>query len=82
MTASKRETAEDFFYRVFRNLFAGSDSVLLHRPESLRRRGIAVSRNSFARCYGQHLRIIIDVRLYLVAPYGINRANDIRNNTQ
>ena len=25
-----RGTAEDFFYRVFRNLFAGSDNVLLH----------------------------------------------------
>ena len=48
----------------------------------LRRRDMSVSRNSFACYYAQHLRIIIDVRLYLIAPYGMNRANDIRNNTQ
>ena len=40
-------------------------------------RGIPVPRKPLARCNAQHLRIIIDVRLYLVAPYGINRANDI-----
>ena len=39
------------------NLFAVSDSVLLHRPESLRRRGITVPRNSLARCNAWHLRI-------------------------
>ena len=27
----KRGTAEDFFYRIFLNIFAVSDSVLLHR---------------------------------------------------
>ena len=53
----KRGTAEDFFYRVFRNLFAGSDTLLLHISEGLRRRGITVPRNSLARCDRQHLRI-------------------------
>ena len=51
VTAPKRGTAEDFSYRVFRNLFAGSDSVLLHRSESLRRCGITVPHNSLARYY-------------------------------
>ena len=46
-----RGTTEDFFFRVFRNLFAGSDSVLLHRSESLRRCGITVPHNSLARYY-------------------------------
>ena len=32
----KGGTAEDFFYRIFLNLFAVSDTVLLHRPENLR----------------------------------------------
>ena len=68
-----RGTAEDFFFRVFRNLFAVSDT----NPQA---RHVCVAQ-LVARCYGRHLRIIIDVRLYLVAPYGINRANDIRNNT-
>ena len=40
-----------------RNLYAVPDTVLLHRPESLRRRGIAVPRNSLARCNARHLRI-------------------------
>ena len=54
-----------------------TDSILLHMRFHLRRRDMSVSRNSFARCNARHLRIIIDVRLYLVASYGINRANDI-----
>ena len=37
MTAPKLGTAEDFFFRVFRNLFAVSDTVLLHRRFTLRR---------------------------------------------
>ena len=41
-----RGTAEDFFFRIFRNLFAGSDTLLLHRPATLRRRNILVLRNS------------------------------------
>ena len=50
-----RGTAEDFFSTadelpsesvLLSNLFAGSDSVLLHRPEGLRRRNIPVLRNS------------------------------------
>ena len=60
----KRGTAEDFCFRVFLNLFAVSDSVLLHRRFHLRRRDITVSRNSFARYYGRHLRILFDVRFY------------------
>ena len=31
-----RGTSEDFFYRVYRNLFAVSDTLLLHRSENLR----------------------------------------------
>ena len=66
VTAAKKGTAEDFFSAadelpsesvLLSNLFAGSDSVLLHRPESLRRRGIAVPRNSLARYTARHLRI-------------------------
>ena len=66
VTASKRSTAEDFFFRIFLNLFAGSDSILLHRPESLRRRDITVSRNSLARCTARHLRIRHLVQFILV----------------
>ena len=39
---------------------------------TLRRRDMSVSRNSFACYYAQHLRIIIDVRLHLGAPYGMS----------
>ncbi len=39
-------TAVGLPQRVFREIFAVHDSVLLHRLESLRRRGIAVPRNS------------------------------------
>ena len=42
----KRSTAEDFFFRVFLNLFAVSDTVLLHRSATSSRRGIPVPRNS------------------------------------
>ena len=45
-TAPKRGTAEDFFFRVFRNLFAVSDTVLLHRSATSSRRNIPVLRNS------------------------------------
>ena len=38
------------------NLFAVSDTVLLHMWFHLRRRDIPVSRNSLARCYRQGLR--------------------------
>ena len=46
-----------------------TDSVLLHIRLNLRRRGIAVPRNSFACYYGRHLRIIIDIRLYRSYPF-------------
>ena len=58
----------------FLYLCAVPDTLLLHIPATLRRRNITVLRNSFARCYGRHLRIVSDVRLYrrvrrLGAPY-------------
>ena len=55
VTAVNRGTAEDFFSAadelpsesvLMSNLFAVSDTVLLHRPATLRRRDIPVSRNS------------------------------------
>ena len=52
-----------FFY--FFYLFAGSDTLLLHMWFHLRRRDITVSRNSFARCYGQFLRILHIDKCYL-----------------
>ena len=39
-----------------RNLYAVPDTVLLHRRFTLRRRGIAVPRNSLTRYTGRHLR--------------------------
>ena len=68
MTAPKWGTAEDFYYRVLRNLFAVSDTLLLHRLESLRRRGITVPRNSLARCNARHLRILRSVQFIFVGP--------------
>ena len=58
----------------FLYLCAVPDTLLLHIPATLLRRNITVLRNSFARCYGRHLRIVSDVRLYrrvrrLGAPY-------------
>ena len=41
-----RGTAEDFFFRVFRNLFAESDTDLLHIWVTLRRCGMTVPHNS------------------------------------
>ena len=52
-----RGTAEDFFFRVFRNRFAGSDRILLHRWFTLRRGNITVLPDSMARYAGRHLRI-------------------------
>ena len=40
-----------------RNLYAVSDTVLLHMRFSQRRRDIPVSRKSLARCTARHLRI-------------------------
>ena len=57
MTAPKLGTAEDFFFRVFRNLFAVSDTVLLHMWFHLRKRGMTVPRNSLTRYTARHLRI-------------------------
>ena len=66
MTASKRGTAEDFFSAtdelpsesvLLSNLFAVSDTILLHMWFHLRKRDITVSRNSLACCNARHLRI-------------------------
>ena len=43
--------------RVFLNLFAVSDTLLLHISEGLRRRDIPVSRNPLTRYTARHLRI-------------------------
>ena len=40
-------------------IFAVSETVLLHRSEGLRRRGMTVPRNPFARYYRRHLRIFL-----------------------
>ena len=66
MTAPKRSTAEDFFYRVFRNLFVVSDTVLLHMWVHLRRRNMTVLRNSLTRYTARHLRIRHLVQFILV----------------
>ena len=49
-------TAEVFYYRVFLNIFAVSDSVLLHIRATLRRCGMTVPHNSLARYNRQGLR--------------------------
>ena len=57
------------------NLSAVSDNLLLHISAALRRRGMTVPRNSFARYYGRHLRALSDDKCYTVgcddlgAPY-------------
>ena len=66
MTAAKRGTAEDFFSAadelpsesvLLSNLFAVSDTVLLHMWFHLRKRGMTVPRNSLTRYTARHLRI-------------------------
>ena len=52
-----RGTAEDFYFRIFLNLFAVSDTVLLHMWFHLRKRGMTVPRNSLTRYTARHLRI-------------------------
>ena len=49
-------SAETHCVRSCIRVFAVSDTVLLHISEGLRRRGIAVPRDSLARCYRQGLR--------------------------
>ena len=44
-----------FFLPCFRNLFAGSDTVLLHRRLNFRRRNMTVLRNSLTRYTARHL---------------------------
>ena len=66
MTAPKRSTAEDFFSAadelpsesvLLSNMFAVSDTVLLHMWFHLRKRGMTVPRNSLTRYTARHLRI-------------------------
>ena len=77
----EKDAAVGLLLRLFRKIFAvHRQRTATHTVYSTQAQQTEL-RNSFARCCGRHLRIIIDVRLYLVAPYGINRANDIRNNT-
>ena len=65
-----RRTAEDFFFRMDARcapcirIFAGSDTVLLHRPAALRRRGIIVPRNPLAGYNVRHLWVTLINRLY------------------
>ena len=75
MTAAKRSTAEDFFSAadelpsesvLLSNLFAGSDTVLLHMWFHLRKRGMTVPRNSLTRYTARHLRIKRLVQFILV----------------
>ena len=55
-----------------RNLYAVPDTALLHRRFTLRRRGIAVPRNSLTRYTGRHLRIRRLVQFILAAPVYYN----------
>ena len=46
------------------DIFAVSDTLLLHMRFTLRRRDIPVSRKSFSRYSAQHLRVLIDNKCY------------------
>ena len=68
-TAPKRERQRIFFRMDARcapciHIFAGSDTVLLHRPAALRRRSIIVPRNPLAGYNARHLRVTLINRLY------------------
>ena len=85
MTASKRGTAEDFFSAtdelpsesvLLSNLFAVSDTVLLHMWFHLRKRGMTVPRNSLACCNARHLRIRRLVQFIFVGPVYNNALKD------
>ena len=76
-----RGTAEDFFSAtdelpsesvLLSNLFAVSDTVLLHMWFHLRKRGITVPRNSLACCNARHLRIRRLVQFILADPVYYN----------
>ena len=55
-----------------RNRFAVSDNVLLHMWFYLRRRGITVPRNSWARYNARHLRIRRLVQFIFTGPVYYN----------
>ena len=63
---TRKGTAVGLPQRVFREIFAVYNSVLLHRRFTLRRRGIAVPRNSLTRYTARHLRIKRLVQFILV----------------
>ena len=65
-------TAVGLPLRPFRNLFAVSDNVLLHRRATLRRRNIPVLRNSLTRYTARHLRIRHLVQFICVGPVSNN----------
>ena len=73
-----RGTAEDFFFRVFRNLFAVPDTVLLHMWFHLRKRGMIVPRNSLTRYTARHPRIRRLVQFYLRRCCLSQRAHELR----
>ena len=85
MTAAKRSTAEDFFSAadelpsesvLLSNLFAVSDTVLLHMWLNLRKRDITVPRNPLACCNARHLRIRRLVQFIFVGPVYNNALKD------
>ena len=55
--SEKRERQSGYSCVCFAKYSQFTDSVLLHRRFTLRRRGIAVPRKSLARCNARHLRI-------------------------
>ena len=65
-------TAEDFFFRIFLNLFAVSDTLLLHRRLNFRRRNMTVLRNSLTRYTARHLRIKRLVQFIFADPVYYN----------
>ena len=74
VTAAKRGTAEDFFFRVFLNLFAVSDTLLLHRSATSSRRGITVPRNIFTCADYPDPAVIADLHSQTVCAARLCRA--------
>ena len=77
----EKDAAEDFFSAadelpsesvLLSNLFAVSDTVLLHMWFHLRKRGMTVPRNSLTRCNARHLRIRRLVQFIFVGPVYYN----------
>ena len=62
-----------------RDIFAVSDSVLLHWWFTLRKRGMTVPRNSLARYNRRHLRILLFGTIYPRRCCLLQRAHELRN---